>query len=322
MIARRAFCAALGTLALGGSLPASAQSYPNRVVRIIAPYTPGSPNDVMVRLLGQRLQQSLGQPVIIDNRPGGGTAIGTKAAAMAPADGYTLLFSSSSLVLDVAMNKKADYDPLKDFAPIAFAASNSWIVTVGEAVPVSTLQEFIAYARANPGKLSFAFSQGTATQFIGAWFHLLNGLDVINVPYKGGAQAIPDILGGRIHTYWPTPATVMPLIREGKLKPLAVTSPTRNAELPNVPTMREAGFPDMTLEFWAGVLAPAGTPPEIVGRLNAAINEALQTPEMKASMAKLGFETRIGSPQSFGAFIGEEIPRWANVVKASGVKID
>jgi tripartite-type tricarboxylate transporter receptor subunit TctC len=299
-----------------------AQSYPSRLIKIIAPYTPGSPNDVMARLLAQRLQASLGQPIIIDNRPGGGTTIGTKAVAIANPDGYTLLFSSSSLVIDPALHKKADYDPLTDFAPIASVATNSWVLTIAAQVPARSVAELIAYARANPGKLSFGFAQGTASQLVGERFKVMNGLDIVSVPYKGGALAVPDILAGRVQMYLPTPATGLPLIRDGKLRALAITSAARSPALPEVPTMAEVEMGELTLDFWAGMLAPAGTPSDVVNKLNVAINEQLKSPEMTAIMTKLGFEAKVGSPQDFAAFIAEELPRWAAIVRSSGVKSD
>jgi tripartite-type tricarboxylate transporter receptor subunit TctC len=317
------FVAAIALLALAGRPePATAQAYPNRTVRIIAPYTPGSVNDVMARLLAQQLQAKLGQPVVIENKPGGGTAIGTKAAASAPPDGYTLLFSSSSLVIDPALNKRTEYDPQKDFTPVAFIARNFCLLTISTSVPANSLQEFVAYAKANPGKLSLGFAQGTVSQLVGEYFNRMHGLDITSVPYKGGALVVPDMLGGRVHVYWPTPATVLPLVREGKIKALAISTSERTSDLPDVPTLKELGMGERSLETWAGVWAPAGTPAEIAGILNTAINEGLQSPEMIASMKKLGFETRIGSSQDFANFIAAEIPRWAAVVKASGVKAD
>jgi tripartite-type tricarboxylate transporter receptor subunit TctC len=299
-----------------------AQSYPNRLIRIIAPYTPGSPNDVMARLLAQQLQAGVGQPVIVDNRPGGGTTIGTKAVATAAPDGYTLLFSSSSLVIDPALHRRVDYDPLNDFAPVAFVASNAWVLTIAPQVPATSVAELVAYARANPGKLSFGFAQGTASQLVGERFKLINGLDIVSVPYKGGAHVVPDILGGRIQMYLPTPATGLPLINDGKLRALAITSAARSPDLPDVPTMAEVGMGELTLDFWAGVLVPAGTPADVVGKLNAAINAHLRSPEMTATMRRLGFAAKIGSPQDFAAFIAEELPRWAAIVKSSGVTGD
>jgi tripartite-type tricarboxylate transporter receptor subunit TctC len=312
--------AAIAALALYGPRPSVAQNFSGKAIRIIVPYTPGSPNDVLARLVAQQLQTKLSQPVVIDNKPGGGTTIGSKAAASAPADGSTLLFSSSALVIEPALNKQVEYDPQKDFAPIAFIASNSCLLTINAEVPANSVQEFVDYARANPGKLSLGFAQGTVSQLVGEYFNRLHGLDITSVPYRGGALVIPDMLGGRITMYWPTPATVVPLLREGKIKALAISSARRSADLPEVPTLKELGIEELSLEYWAGLWAPAGTPADIVERLNAAANDALRSPELIASLKKLGFETRVGSPRDFAAFITTEIPRWAAVVKASGVK--
>jgi tripartite-type tricarboxylate transporter receptor subunit TctC len=213
-----------------------------------------------------------------------------------------------------------EYDPQKDFAPIAFIASNSCLLTINAEVPANSVQEFVDYARANPGKLSLGFAQGTVSQLVGEYFNRLHGLDITSVPYRGGALVIPDMLGGRIHVYWPTPATVLPLLREGRIKALATSSPERNPDLPDVPTMKELDLDELSLEFWAGMWAPFGVPADVVDKLNAAINEALQSPEMITSMKKLGFESRIGSSQDFAVFVAAEVPRWTAVVKASGVK--
>ena len=317
---KRAVVIAVAVICAGAIQMAEAEDYPNRVVRVIVPYTPGSPNDVLARLLVQHLQPRLGQPLIIENKPGGGTTIGSKAAANSPPDGYTLLFSSSALVIQPAMNKQVEYDPQKDFEAIAFIATAANLMTINVELPVNSVQAFIDYAKANPGKLVLGFAQGTVSQLVGEYFNRLHGLDITSVPYRGGALVVPDMLGGRVHVYWPTPATGLPLIREGKIKALAVTSTKRHAELPQVPTMQELGKGELSLEFWAGLWAPAGTPVAIVERLNAVTNEALRSPEMAASLRKLGFETRVGSPQDFARFIAAEIPRWLTVVKRSDVK--
>ena len=318
-ICRRVVSAAI--VALSFCAPALAQNYPNKVIKIIAPYTPGSPNDVMVRLLAQHAQQRLGQPIIIDNRPGGGTSIGTKAAANSAPDGYTLLFISSALVTDPAM-RGIDYDPMKDFAPVASVTTTSWLFAIVPSLPVRTMKEFIAHTRANPGTVNLAYAQGTAAVLLGERFKQLSGADITSIPYKGGAAAMPDFLGGRIQMLVPTPSTTLGLIREGKMRILGITSAQRSPDLPDVPTVKELGLPELELYFWAGVLAPAGTPPEIVGKLNAAINDSLRSDEMKAAMGKLGFDAKIGSPQDFATFIGEETPRWGAIVKATGVKLE
>jgi tripartite-type tricarboxylate transporter receptor subunit TctC len=325
MIARRIFLAAvlfLAALLAAVGTPAAAQSYPSRVIRMITPFTPGSPVDVAARLLAQHLGGNLGQNVIVDNRPGAGTTTGMKAAAMAEPDGYTLLFQSSSLVVAPVMYKNLDYDPLKAFMPVANVASSHWVTVVPPSLPVRTVPELIAYARANPGKLNFGFGQGTAPQLVGEWLKVTNKLDIGSVPYRGGMQAVTDMLGGTIHLNIGTAATLVPLIQEGKLRAISVWGPRRFPELPDVPTMMESGFPGLSLWFWSGLWVPAGTPAAIVDKLNATTNAALRSPEMQASMDKLGIEATIGSPQDFAAFITAEAPKWARIVEASGVKID
>jgi tripartite-type tricarboxylate transporter receptor subunit TctC len=321
MITRRHCLIALAGLGIPPS-PAAAQSYPTRVIKMITPFTPGSPVDVAARLLAQHLGAQLGQNVIVDNRPGAGTTTGMKAAALAEADGYTLLYQSSSLVVAPAMYKNLDYDPLKAFTPVANVASSHWVTVVPPSLPVRTVPEFIAYARAHPGKLYFGYGQGTAPQLVGEWLKVTNRLDIGSVPYRGGMQAVTDMLGGTIHLNIGTASTLVPLISEGKLRAISVWGPTRFPELPDVPTMMESGFPDMSAWFWSGLWAPAGTPAAVVDRLNAATNAALKSPEMKASMEKLGIEATTGSPQDFAAFIAAEVPKWARIVEASGVKME
>jgi tripartite-type tricarboxylate transporter receptor subunit TctC len=309
-----AFVTAAAVVTAAGS--GIAQTYPTRPIRVIVPYTPGSPNDVIVRLLTQRLEPKLGAPFVVDNRPGGGTAIGTKAAANAEPDGYTLLFSSSSLVIDPALNKSTSYDPQRDFAPIATIATTSWLLAITPRLPARTIAEFVAWSKQHRGEINFGFAQGTAAQLVGDRFKVLTGADILDVPYKGGAAALPDFLGGRIQMLLPTPSTSLALIRDGKMRALAITRATRSPDLPDVPTFAELGLPDLTLAFWAGLLAPAGTPADIVNRLNATIEECLVSAEMKDAMAKLGFDPVIGSPQDFAAFIAAEIPRWVEIVKS------
>lgn len=301
---------------------AAADDYPNRPIKMIAPLTAGSPVDVVARLLAQYLSIQLKQSVVVENRPGAGTTIGMKAASLAEPDGYTLLFQSSSMVVAPAMYKNLDYDPVKSFAPIANVAWGSWVTVVPPSLPVRSPQELIAYAKANPGKLNFGYGQGTAPQLVGEWFNRSNGLDIASVPYKGGMQAITDMLGGTIHVNIGTTSTLLPLIREDKIRAIAVWGREREAELPNVPTMIESGFPGLSLGFWVGLWAPAGTPAPIINRLNSATNAALDDPEMKASMNRLGIVGVKGSPKDFADFIADEAPKWARIVDASGVKVN
>jgi tripartite-type tricarboxylate transporter receptor subunit TctC len=318
MLTRLIVAAALAVTATA----AAAQSYPSQPIRMIVPFTAGSPNDVVARLLAQQLTARLGQNVIIDNRPGAGTTAGTKAAASAEPNGYTLIFNSSSMVVSPAMYRNPGFDPLKNFVPVANAVFGHWVTVIEKSIPANTVPEFIAYAKKNPGKLAFGFGQGTAPQLVGEWLKVREKIDITSVPYKGGAQAIIDMIGGRIHLNIGTTATIVPHIKAGSVKAISVWSPQRYAALPNVPTMIESGYPGLALGFWAGVWAPAGTPPDIIKRLNDAINASLGAPETKAALAKLGLEPVIQTPAEFDKFIRSEIPRWAEIVKISGVRGD
>jgi len=317
---RRTMLAA-GLLAAGLAVtPAAAQTYPSKPIKMIVPYTPGSPVDVLARVVTQQVSVRLGQSIVIDNRPGAGTTIGTKAAATADPDGYTLLMAATSFIIAASLYPHLDYDPIKSFAPVAMLANSPQILVVAPSVPAKTVPEFVAYAKANPGKLNFGYGLATLPQILGESFKAITATDIASIPYKGGANAITDMLGGRIQMNFGTMATLLPLIQQGKIRALAVTSEQRAKELPDVPTMIESGLPQLTLGFTAGILAPAGTPPEIVEKLNAAINEALKSPELHASMAKLGFEPNFWTPREYAAFLADEMQRWPPIVKASGVK--
>jgi tripartite-type tricarboxylate transporter receptor subunit TctC len=323
-----AFAVGLGLLGrlLGlGLTSAAAQGpppYPAKPIRVIVPYTPGSPVDVLARVVTQQLSARLAQTVVIDNRPGAGTTIGTKIAAGAEPDGYTLLIGATSLIISASLYPNLDFDPVKSFVGVAMLAVSPQVLVVAPSVPATTVPEFIAYAKQHPGKLNFGFGLGTLPQILGESFKALTGTDIASIPYKGGAQAITDMLGGRIDMNFGTQATLLPLIQQGKVRALAVTTATRAQSLPDVPTMIESGLPQLTLTFSAGLLAPAGTAPAIVQKLNGEINETMKSPELTATMAKLGFEPKIWSPQQYDAFVAEEAQRWPSIVKRSGVKAE
>jgi tripartite-type tricarboxylate transporter receptor subunit TctC len=317
----RMLAAAVLTIGLC-STPADAQTYPSRPIKVIVPYTPGSPVDVLARVVTQPLSARLGQSIVIDNRPGAGTTIGTKLAANSDPDGYTLLVGATSFILSFLLYQNLDYDPVKSFQPVAMLAHSPQVLVVAPSVPAATVHELIAHAKANPGKLNFGFGLGTLPQILGESFKAVTATDIASIPYKGGAQAITDMLGGRIDMNFGTTATLLPLIQQGRIRALAVTTQTRSKDLPDVPTMIESGLPQLALIFSAGVLAPAGTPADIIGRLNAEINDAMETPELIAAMAKLGFEPRIWSPQDYGAFLADEMRRWPPIVRAAGVKAE
>jgi tripartite-type tricarboxylate transporter receptor subunit TctC len=317
--------AAIAAVALSAIVvrPCHAQAYPNKPIRLILPYTAGSPNDVLARLVTPALSHELGQNVVIDNRPGGGTSIGARAVMTADPDGYTLLFSNSPVhFIAPAVSKAFTYEPIKDFVPIAAVGTSSNVMVVVPKLPVSTVKEFVAYAKANPGKLNFGYGQGTLPHLIGALFKLETGADFAFVPYKGGAQATTDMLGGRMDLNFGTLSTLLPLIRDGRLKILAVTSAERNADVPDAPTMAEAGYPNVTTVSYYGLFGPRGTPAEIVTRINAAANAALKSPELGAAMAKVNFQPHGGSPDDFSKTLAAEMDKWLPVVKATGFQME
>jgi len=322
---RRGQFTAVGLFVVGlglglGLAPATAQTYPTKPIKMIVPYTPGSPVDVLARLVTQHLSARLHQPIVIDNRPGAGTTIGTKAAAEAAPDGYTLLIGATSFVISASLYPNLEYDPIRSFAPVSMLVVSPQVLVIAPAIPARTVPEFIAHAKANPGRLNFGFGLGTLPQILGESFKVMTGTDIVSIPYKGGAQAITDMLGGRIHMNFGTQATLLPLVQQNKIRALAVTTETRAKDLPEVPTMIESGLPQLALAFSAGILAPAGTPAAIVEQINREINETLKSADVVASLAKLGFEPRIWSAQDYGAFLAEEAKRWPPIVKASGVK--
>jgi tripartite-type tricarboxylate transporter receptor subunit TctC len=303
--------------------PAPAQTFPDRPIRIIAPFTPGSPNDVVARLIATPMTSQLGQSVVVDNRPGGGTTIGVKAAMTAEADGYTLLISNSPThFISPLVNKTFTYDPLNDFVPVATIASGGLMLVIAPEVPAKTLADFVAYAKAHPGKLNFGFGQGTLPQLVGEMFKRATGAEIANIPYKGGVNAVTDMLGGRVQMNIGTISTLAPLVREGKLRALAVTSSARNPELPDVPTMAEGGLPEVASVTYYGFLAPAGTPADAVRRINAAVNDSLKAPDIAAAIRRIGFEPHGGTPEDFASLIASEMKVWAPIVQATGFQMN
>jgi len=325
MVAKRVFLSAIAAigLSLTSVVPTLGQSYPDRMIKIIVPYPAGGPTDVMARLIAQRLAASFGQTVIVDNRPGAGGTIGTKLVASANPDGYTLqLANLGAIVISPVLYKNIDYDPLKSFTPVAIAGISSLVLVVTPTVPAKTVAELVTYAKANPGKLNHGAALSTTPHLLGELFKVRSGADIVFVPYKGAAPAMTDLMGGQIQLAFEAKSALLPLIQQGKLRALAVTSETRWPELPDVPTMAESGFADLTSSFWQGVVAPAGTPAIVVSKLNNTINEAVKSSEMQASFATLGLDAKTGSPQEFGAIIANDVPRWAEIVRITGAKAD
>ena len=324
MIHRRDFLGALaatGSLFCASAVPAS--TYPDRPVKMIVPFPAGGPNDVIARLVADRMSSGLGVSVIVENRAGAGATIGTKTAAAAEPDGYTLLFGSTgSLAVTPALYINSGYDPIKSFAPIAAVSSGALLLAVAPSVPVMTVHELIAYAKSNPGRLNYGSSIGTPPHVAWGMFKVQTGAEILYVPYKGAAQAITDLLGGRMDMIIDTSGILLPHIREGRLRALAVTSPKRSSELPDIPTMVESGYRDFAITVWTGVLGPAGTPPSAIDRLNTIINDGLRSAEMRANLANFQVEPTPGSPEEFAALIAAETQKWSVVVRSAGIRIE
>jgi tripartite-type tricarboxylate transporter receptor subunit TctC len=310
-------------LALAAILPATAQTYPTRPIKMIVPYPPAGPIDTMARLVGQLLTQRFGQQIVVENHPGAGSILGTKAAAGAEPDGYTLLFASSgSLAVAPSLYVNFDLDVLKAFAPVGSVALLPHVMVVNPSLPTKTVAEFIAYAKANPGKLNYGASIGTPPHLLSTLFGTKAGINVVYVPYKGSAAATTDLLSGETQFTVDGLTGLYPLIQSGKVRALAIARAERWPQLPDVPTLVESGFPDFTVDAWTGVAAPAGTPAPIIATLNRAINGSLTTAEAKDGLARFSAIAQTSSPQEFGAFVARELPKWAAIVKLSGAKIE
>jgi len=303
--------------------PARAQgSYPDRPIRLIVPFPPGGPIDTMARLVGEELSTSVGK-VVVENRPGGGSTIGTKYVAAAPPDGYTLLFGSSgSLAVAPALYSSLNIDPRTAFAPVAMVALLPHVFVENLDVPARTIAEFVAYAKANPGKLNFGAGLGTPPHLLSTLFKSEAHIDVVYIPYNGSAQSVTDLLGGRTQFTIDGLVTLYPLIKAGKVRPLAVARAERWPALPDVPTLVESGYPDFVLDAWTGVVAPGGTPAPIVEKLNATINAALQTPAAQQSLAKFSAIANAGSPADFKKFLANQMLKWGAIVKLAGARVD
>jgi tripartite-type tricarboxylate transporter receptor subunit TctC len=302
----------------------SAQGYPARTVRIVVPVATGGATDILTRALAQRLANTWGQQVLVDNRPGGGSNVGFEVAAKSPADGYTLLMAQPAFTVNVSLYKKLGYDPLRDFAAITLAATGANVLVVHPSVPAYTLKDFIALAKARPGQLNYASSgNGTTPHLSGELFNAMAGVKIVHIPYKGAGASVVDLLGGHVDLAFVSLSSVAPQLQAKKLRALAITSAKRSALMPELPTFDEAGLKGYEVTGWYGLLAPAGTPREIINRLHADITRALAVGEMVQSLNAFGLEPApSNSPEEFTAFLQAEISKWAKVVKASGAKAD
>jgi tripartite-type tricarboxylate transporter receptor subunit TctC len=302
---------------------ARAQSYPERTIKIVVPFPPGGPTDVAARLASQALAYKMTSNVVIENVAGAGGRIGAKHVADANKDGYTLLLGGTNVnAIFGAMYKNLGFDPLSSFAPIAAICADSMVLAIHPSVPADTVQELVQYAKEHPGKLSYGAVTGIYTHFASEYFKVKTGTDILHVPYKGGPLAITDLLGGHIQIVFNPKSTLLGPIKDGKLKGLAVTSDARWPELPNTPTMNEVGISGFPKDIAFGLLAPAGTPGAIIDQLNAAMNEGLRSDKVRASLQKIGLESRIGTAQDFAGMLAEQENVWRVVVEEAGIKAE
>ncbi len=302
---------------------AGAETYPNRPVKLIVPFAPGGPADVIGRIIAQQLNVILGQGFVVENRGGAGGTIGARMAAQSEPDGYTLMFANTStLSINPAVYRHLDYDPGTAFAPVALVGTTSNLAVVNPSLPVRSIPELIAYGKANPGKLSYASpGVGTPPHMIGELFKLRTGLDIIHVPYKSGGNSTQDVVAGQVALTFENPAVALPLVQAGAIRALAVTSETRNPRLPDVPTVAET-IPGFVSVSFTGMVAPAGVPPAIIEKLNAAVNESLKAPAVQAALAKLAVDVKPGTAEEFGAFLAKEREKWREVAKAAKIELD
>jgi tripartite-type tricarboxylate transporter receptor subunit TctC len=321
---RLALCALLALAAVAIAPGGAAQSYPSRPVKLVVPFPPGGPLDATGRLVAQKLTDTWGQPVVVENRPGAGGNIGADLVAKAAPDGYTILLGAlSTHAVNPTLYPNMPYDAVKDFAPITLLATTPNVLVVNPSLPVNSVKELIAYAKANPGKLAFGSgSNGSAGHLAGELFKVETGTDIIHVPYKGAAPAMQALLAGDVQFMFDNLASATPQVKAGKLKALAVTTARRSPLAPDLPTMAEAGLPGFDITTWYGLMAPAGTPSAIVAKWNVEVTKILGTPDVKERLAAQGAEAAPMTPDQFAAFIKAEIPKYARIVKASGAKVD
>ena len=311
--------------ALHGIDTAHAQAYPNRPIRMVVPFPPGGPTDGIARIISDRLGVVLGQTIVVENRGGGaGGSIGAKAVATADPDGYTILITpGGSLTTGPAVHRNIGYDPIKVFTPVCLLIETPLIVAAHQDLPVKSLAEVVAYAKANPGKISWG-SQGfgVAPHLLLELFKLEAGINIVHVPYRGTAPMLAAIIAGEVQMVADPMTTSLPHVQSGKLRPLAIAGSERTPKLPDVPTTAEAGYPKLNAPFWLGVVAPAGTPPAIIDKLNAAFRESLTPAETRARLAALGADVKIGTPAEFGKMLADELALWTAVVKDANIKVE
>lgn len=323
MSIRRTFLAAMlaGLAAL--PLAAAAQDYPTKPVKIVLPFPPGGVTDSLARTIAEKLQPRLGQPVVVENKPGAGTMLASETVARAPADGYTLLMAASTLGVAPSIFPKVGYDPIKSFEPVTLAAAVVHQLVVGPDLPVKNVAELIDYLKKNPGKVSYASTgNGTSTHLEGELFKFMAKVHMVHIPYRGSGPALTDMVGGHVQLMFDAVGSSQPLVKSGKLRALAVTTEKRSPSMPDLPTVAESGLPGFDAMPWLGILAPAGTPKPIVDRLHREITAILAEPELRQSLAGKGLDVVGNTPAEFASFLKRDIDKWAGVVKFANIKPD
>jgi len=323
-VARTFFALLLACLSMGSSIEAShAEGYPERTIKLVVPFPAGGPADVAGRLVAQSLSSRLGHNVIVENQAGAGGRIGAKIVATATPDGYTLLMGGTNVnAITGAIYQNLGFDPIKSFAPVAMIYADSLALAISPRVPADTCEGLVKYAKDHPGQLKYGATPGIYTHFAGEFFKTKTAADILFVPYKGGALAITDVLGGHIDMVFGNKSTLLPHFKAQKLKALAVTNQSRWPELPDTPTMQEVGVSGFPSEVIFGLLAPAGTPVTIIRQLNSAINDGLRSAEVRASLDAIGVEARIGTPQEFAGVLDEQARQWKTVIDVTGIKME
>jgi tripartite-type tricarboxylate transporter receptor subunit TctC len=302
--------------------PAAAAEFPDRPIKLVVPFAPGGPPDVAARIIGGWLSTHLGT-VVVENHPGPGGMLAARLVEGAPPDGYTLMAATSgSLAISPQLYKNAGIDPIKDFTAVAMLSSTPQVLAINASIPAHTVKELVAYAKANPGKLNYGAVIGTPPHLGGEMFKHLTRTDIVFVPYKSASQATTDVLSGQMNMTFEGATGIMPYLKSGRLRALAVTSPHRVSEIPDVPTMIEAGYPGMPPDAWQAIVAPAGTPADIVVKINAIVNQGLADPQLRERILGLGGVPQPMSPQDFAAFIAEQVRRWGDIIRIAGVRIE
>jgi tripartite-type tricarboxylate transporter receptor subunit TctC len=304
-------------------LQAIAQTYPSKPIRMVIAFPPGGTSDFVGRVVAQKLSENLGQPIVVDNKPGASGLIGTQDVARAAPDGYTILLAPSDFTVIPGLQAKPPYDAVKDFAPVGMVLEYSHVLVAPAGLPANNVEELIALAKAKPGQLNYASGGTGGTNHIsGEWFKMHAGVDIVHVPYKGNGPAISDLLANRVQLLFTSTGPVEGHLKSGKLKALAVTGRTRNPALPDVPTIAESGIPGYEFRLWYGMVAPAGTPPAVIDRLNSALRKTMASADVQQKLSSIGGNLNVGSPQEFGTLVRDEVVRWTKLARDLNIHVD